>query len=177
MGRSRSLMKKHTILFLAANPLGTCEAALADEARAIQAELELAGHRDRFEFVTRWAVQPLDLLRELRKLKPTVVHFTGHRSRSTRETSPASDTPHHDVTGDLDIENRELQQQGLFLRGPDNRPVLVSMAALEDAFDAAGKSVQLVVLNACYSDPQAEALAEHVDCVVGMAGSVLDDAA
>jgi hypothetical protein len=27
--------------------------------------------------VTRWAAEPLDLLRELRKLKPTVVHFSG----------------------------------------------------------------------------------------------------
>jgi hypothetical protein len=151
-------MKKHTILFLAANPLGTSEAALADEARAIQAELELAGHRDRFEFVTRWAVQPLDLLRELRKLKPTVVHFTGQRGSGT-------------------IEDSEPQQQGLFLRGPDNRPVFVSMAALEETFDAAGKSVQVIVLNACYSDPQAEALAAHVNCVVGMEGSILDDAA
>jgi hypothetical protein len=170
-------MKKHTILFLAANPLGTSEAALADEARAIQAELELAGHRDRFEFVTRWAVQPLDLLRELRKLKPTVVHFTGQRSRSAIDMSPAGDTPHHDVTKDLDIEKREPQQQGLFFRGPDNRPLLVSIAALEETFEAAGESVQLVVLNACYSDPQAGALAAHVDCVVGIAGSVLDDAA
>lgn len=151
-------MKKHTILFLAANPLGTSEAALADEAHAIQAELELAGHRDRFEFVTRWAVQPLDLLRELRKLKPTVVHFTGQRGQGTTEDS-------------------EPQQPGLFFRGPDSRPVFVSMAALEETFDAAGKSVQVVVLNACYSDPQAEALAAHVDCVVGMEGSILDDAA
>jgi hypothetical protein len=170
-------MKKHTILFLAANPLGTSEAALASEARAIQAELELAGHRDRFEFVTRWAVQPLDLLRELRKLKPTVVHFTGDRSRSTVDTSPTSDTPHRDLTDDLGIESNEPQPQGLSFRGPGNRPLLVSIAALEEAFDAAGESVQLVVLNACYSDPQAEALAKHVDCVVGTAGSILDETA
>src|SRR5262245_36953384 len=37
--------------------------------------------RDRFEFVTRWAVQPLDLLHHLRKLKPAVVHFSGHGTR------------------------------------------------------------------------------------------------
>jgi hypothetical protein len=170
-------MKKHTILFLAANPLGTSEAALADEARAIQAELELAGHRDRFEFVTRWAVQPLDLLRELRKLKPTVVHFTGQRGRSTIDTSTAGDAPHHDAIAGLDVETGGPHPQGVCFRGPGNRPVFVPIAALEEAFDAAGKSVQVVVLNACYSDPQADALAAHVDCVVGMAGSVVDDAA
>ena len=70
-------MTKHTILFLAANPLGTDRLALDREARAIQVELERSGHRDQFELVTRWAAEPLDLLRELRKLKPTVVHCSG----------------------------------------------------------------------------------------------------
>jgi hypothetical protein len=28
----------------------------------------------------QWAAEPLDLLRELRKRKPTVVHFSGHGS-------------------------------------------------------------------------------------------------
>jgi hypothetical protein len=77
-------MNKHTILFLAANPLGTDQLALDREARAIQVELEWTGHRDRFELVTRWAVEPLDLLRELRKLKPTVVHFSGHGGHPTQ---------------------------------------------------------------------------------------------
>ena len=43
---------KHTILFLAANPLGTDHVALDREARAIQLELERSGFRDRFELVT-----------------------------------------------------------------------------------------------------------------------------
>jgi hypothetical protein len=34
-----------------------------------------------------------------------------------------------------------------------------------------------VVLNACYSDIQATALATHVDCVVGMGGTIRGDAA
>ena len=74
----RPSMKKHTILFLAANPSGTDRLALDREARAIHMELEHSGYRDCFELVTRWAAEPLDLLRELRKLKPTVVHFSGH---------------------------------------------------------------------------------------------------
>jgi hypothetical protein len=57
-------MKKHTILFLAANPSGTDRLALDREAHAVQAELERSGWRDHFHFVTRWAAEPLDLLRE-----------------------------------------------------------------------------------------------------------------
>jgi hypothetical protein len=53
----------------------------------------------------------------------------------------------------------------------------VSLAALQDAFAAAGSSVQVVVLNACYSEQHAEALIAHVDCVVGIDGAISDDAA
>lgn len=34
-----------------------------------------------------------------------------------------------------------------------------------------------MVLSACYSEAQADALLAHVDCVVGMGGSLRDDAA
>src|SRR5262249_56509546 len=51
--------RKHTILFLAANPRGTDRVALDREARAIQVEMERSGFRDRYELVTRWAAEPL----------------------------------------------------------------------------------------------------------------------
>jgi len=70
--------KKHVILFLAANPRGTSHLALDREAHAIHLELKRSGYRHRFDFVTRWAAEPLDLRRELCELKPTVVHFSGH---------------------------------------------------------------------------------------------------
>jgi hypothetical protein len=54
---------------------------------------------------------------------------------------------------------------------------VVTAKALEETFGAAGSSVKLVVLNACYSDVQAEALRAHVDCIVGMSGTIIDDAA
>src|SRR5262245_5938753 len=69
---------KHVILFLAANPSDTGRLALDREARAIHVELKRTGYRDRFDFVTWWAAEPLDLLRELRERKPTIVHFSGH---------------------------------------------------------------------------------------------------
>jgi hypothetical protein len=78
--------KKHVILFLAANPSGTDRLALDREARSIHAELKRSGYRDRFDFVTRWAAEPLDLLRELRELKPTVIHVSGHGGTGTSET-------------------------------------------------------------------------------------------
>jgi CHAT domain len=168
-------MKKHTILFLAANPSGTDRLELDREARAIQMELERSGFRDSFELVTRWAAEPLDLLRELRRLKPTVVHFSGHGGTETAGEHRPGALPRRDgviAPGDRGGEPR----QGLFFQGADGHAQLVSTAALEETFGAAGASVKLVVLNACYSEAQAQALLAHVDCVVGMSGAI-DDAA
>ena len=69
---------KHKILFLAADSLRSDRTAFDLEAREIQVEIERSAHRDRFELVTRWAAQPLDLLRELRRVEPTIVHVCGH---------------------------------------------------------------------------------------------------
>ncbi|TMQ14863.1 MAG: CHAT domain-containing protein, partial [Deltaproteobacteria bacterium] len=163
-------MEKHKILFLAANPSGTDQLALDREARAIQAELERSGYRDHFEFETRWAVQPLDLLRELRKLKPTVVHFSGHSGqdmRGERRLAPRRDI----IVGESGVDGGE-QQYGLFFQGTEGGVRVVSTEALTETFRAAGASVKLVVLNACYTEMQAEALLAHVDCVVGMSGSI-----
>jgi len=44
-------------------------------------------------------------------------------------------------------------------------------------FGAAGASVKLVVLNACYGEAQAEALRAHVECIIGLTGAVHDEAA
>lgn len=179
-------MTKHTILFLAANPAGTDRLALDQEARAIQIELERSGHRDQFELVTRWAVQPLDLLRELRKVRPTIVHFSGHGG--TIDVDPGVDPgagPRR-TAGHRDVVVRprpgrapaaSQAQYGLYFQGADGQPQVVTTAALRDTFGAAGSSVKLVVLSACYSQPQSSALLAHVDCIVGMSGSIRDDAA
>lgn len=141
---------KPVILFLAANPGGTTHRALDREARAIQDELA-RDHRHHFVFETRWAVTPLDVLGVLRTIKPTVVHFAGQ----------GSNTDTH----------------GLVLHGRDDHAHAVPAAALERVFGVAGASVRLVVLNACYSAPTADALLSHVDYVVGMRGAISDEAA
>jgi serine/threonine protein kinase len=170
-------LSKHIILFLAANPLGTTELALCREARAIQEELERSGQRDRFEFVTRWAVQPLDLIRELRKFEPTVVHLSGRGASSGQQ--PGAGT-RRDIAGEFGRPNGMADSDhlgGLFLQGPDGHPQAVTAVALQETFGAAGASVKLVVLNACYSDIHIEALLVHIDCVIGMGGPLRDVAA
>jgi hypothetical protein len=149
-------MAPHTILFMAANPVGTDARALDEQARAIQMEIERAGRRDCFRFETRWGAQPLDLLRDMVKLKPTVVHFCGGRLAGRSGSALVA---------------------GVYFEGPDGRAQPVAATALATAFDAAGSSVKLVVLDACYSQAHAAAIVAHVDFVVGLAGETIDGAA
>jgi hypothetical protein len=141
---------RHTILFLAANPGAMPPRALDREARAIAGELASSGHRDRFDFKTRWATTPLDLLRALRRAKPTVVHISTHGGGGP---------------------------EGVMLHGDEGAAQLVSPAALTQLFAAVGGQVRLIVLDACYSAPIADALLAHCDCIVGVNGALGDVAA
>ncbi|HEX3476125.1 MAG TPA: SUMF1/EgtB/PvdO family nonheme iron enzyme [Kofleriaceae bacterium] len=160
---------KHTILFLAANPREAERLALDQEARAIQHELERARYRDSFELATRWAVQPLDLLRDLRTLRPTVLHFSGHGGPAARAAGG--------VRRDIVASDADSAMAGLFFHGSDGQAQRVSGEAIREAFALAGTTVRVAVLNACYTEPLAHALRQHIDCVIGTDGAILDDAA
>jgi hypothetical protein len=178
MIRERSL-EKLKILFLAANPTRTPAGhelgrlALDEEERAIRKRLEDAGAAARFELVTRWAVRPSDLLDQLERLQPAVVHFSAHGSNGALHLAESQP-----VAATRDIATAEPGSGfTLFLQGDDGAAVAVSGEALTTTFGAIGRSVQMVVLAACYSEAQASALTQRVDAVVGMDGAIRDDVA
>lgn len=146
--KKRAPAKKHKILYLASNPVGTRKLALEREARDIQEELERSKWRHRFEFLPRLAPQPMSLLREMRKHKPQIVHFSGHG-----------------------------QTPGIYLEGPDRLLRPVSNDAIVETFRVVAPSIRAVVLSTCYSEPLAEALCAHIDCVIGMSSAIGDEAA
>ncbi|HEX7837623.1 MAG TPA: CHAT domain-containing protein [Kofleriaceae bacterium] len=158
------------ILYLAANPVGTARIGADPENRAIQHELERARYRRRFELVTCWAM-PTELPHELRRHEPTVVHVCCHGCRAG-ERRPDHGPGHRDI--ELGTPNAE---HGLIFPGQDGRIQVISSATLAETFVVAGASVELVVLNACYTAPFGAALLPHVDSVVVMAGPIHDDAA
>lgn len=164
-------MYQGRILFVAANPSNTGKLALDQEYAAIEHELRLAPHRD-FELLSKWAVTVDGLMRSLNEMEPTVLHFAGHGSAGDRAT-PGAD-------GARDIaapDGRRGHGAGIYLQDDAGRPHVVSASALTGMIRYAAASVRLVVLNACFSELLAEALCGVVDCVVGMAGAIDDDAA
>jgi AAA-like domain/CHAT domain len=143
-----------TILFLAANPKSTTPLRLDEELREIEAGLQRSKYRDRFELEQRWAVSSRDMQRSILDLNPQIVHFSGHG------------------VGD----------NGLALEAEDGTVQLVRSDALAQLFELfvapnTDTPVECVLLNACYSEVQAQAIAAHIPYVIGMSQAVGDRAA
>ncbi|MDJ0675226.1 MAG: CHAT domain-containing protein [Calothrix sp. MO_167.B42] len=140
-------MKK--ILILSANPKNTANLRLDEEVREIKNALQSSPNRDEFQIITESAVQVDDLTRFLSHHQPTIVHFCGHGSGT----------------------------DGLAWEDNAGHMQLVSTQALAKLFDLFQLQVECVVLNACYSKSQANAIHQHIDCVVGMNQAIGDQAA
>lgn len=140
-------MKK--ILILSANPKDTNKLRLDEEVREIQAALKLAKNRDTFEIITEWAVRVEDLRRALLNYEPHIIHFCGHGAGT----------------------------QGLALEDNSGVTQLVSSESLTSLFELFRGTVECVLLNACYSEVQAQAIHQHIDYVIGMNQPIGDMAA
>ncbi len=167
-------MAKVKILFLASNPVEQSRLALDEEIRAITAQIRASDHRDSLEVVSGWAVRPDDLQQLLLEHKPHIVHFSGHGTRD----APSSVTPPRNLSSARDmIISHVCHVEQFVLMGEGGQAHPMSKAALVDLFYALRADVRLVVLNACHSEPFAEALAEVIPCTIGMRGAITDDAA
>jgi hypothetical protein len=144
---SNSSTKK--ILMLSANPKGTNKLRLDEEARDIKEGLKQARERDQFTIDSEWAIRPRDVRRAILFSNPQIVHFSGHGSED----------------GGLAFEDETGQVQ------------LVQPEALAGLFELLANDVECVILNACYSEIQASAIAKHIDYVIGMSKEIGDKAA
>ena len=140
-------MKK--ILILAANPTDTKKLRLDKEIGEIQNAHRQARYREEIEIIPKLAVRVEDLQNELLYEKPNIVHFSGHGA------------------GD----------DGLILENRNGLTQFVSSQALAGLFELCKDYVECVVLNACYTEVQAKAIYQHINCVVGMDKAIGDEAA
>lgn len=137
------------ILFLAANPKDITGLRLDQEVREIEQKISLAQMKDEFILVNRGAVQIGDLQLYLNQERPNIVHFCGHGS----------------------------EQGEIILEDKLGRARSVPPKALARVFKILKDNIRCVVLNACFSLKQAQAIKQHIDCVIGMSSSITDDAA
>ena len=107
--------------------------------------------RGHFKLSAKLAARPEDLVSALTQYKPQVLHFSGHG------------------TG----------KGGLAFEDDQRAMVLLEQQALDSVFAARElvASLQLVVLNACWSEEQARTVASNGPDIVGMKIDVLDEVA
>ena len=137
--------EKRKILFFAANPRDMGHLNLNDEMEGIRSQLAQAKYGDRFEFKECWALTPKKMQTTLLQEAPQIVHFSGHGSSA----------------GELILEGDGGLQQP------------VPSAELHGLFELF-PSVKCVVLNACYSEVQSQAIAAHIPYTIGMNAPIGD---
>lgn len=142
--------KPKKILLLAANPKGTTRLRLDEEVREIDAGLQRAKNRDQFVLEQKWAVRLRDIRRTMLDSEPSIVHFSGYGTG-----------------GD----------EGLVFEDETGIAKLVAGEALAGLFELFADRVECVVLDGCYSEVQATAIARHVNYVIGMKKAIGDRAA
>jgi hypothetical protein len=135
------------ILILASNPRKDLN--LDHEIRELKDVIERSRYRDTFEVEDALAVRVGDLQELLLQHQPQIVHFCGHGGG----------------------------QLGLVLEDNLGNEQLLQTDALRDLFRLFSSEVQCVLLNACYSDEQADEIVQHIDYVIGMDQEIRDDAA
>ena len=138
------------ILFLAANPTNEAQLRVGKEYKEIGEKIQAGRYRDSFELKMGPGVSIEDLQGLLLRHSPNVVHFSGHGDKSA-----------------------------IVLEGPDGQAQMLSERSLADLLEIVNRdgNIKCVFLNACYSEDQARAISKHVDCVIGMANAISDDAA
>jgi hypothetical protein len=141
--------EKIKILFLGSSPTDLHQLRMGEEVREIEAEIQSASLRDSFELDSQWAVRPDDLMKALLRFQPHIVHFSGHGSKD----------------------------EEIVLEDDGGRSRPVSKQALIGLFKVLKDNVRVIVLNSCYSQPQAEALSEVIDYTVGTSQAVKDKSA
>ncbi|MGF1512975.1 MAG: CHAT domain-containing protein [Elainellaceae cyanobacterium] len=138
------------ILLLTANPQGPTPLQLGAEVRQVKEALRRSQYRDRYELEVQSATRPRDLSRALLDYRPQIVHFSGHGSG----------------------------EKGLLLENDAGNLQMLSTEALVQLFQVSEYcDVECVLLNACYSEVQAIAIHQVVDCVIGMTQPIGDKSA
>lgn len=166
----KAALEVKKILILAANPRDTDPLRLDQEVREIDEGLRRSKYRDRFELVQRWAVRIPDLRRVLLDEEPQIVHFCGHGLKGIKGSREKN-------RRDFQYEGADASEGGIVLEDEQGHSTVVGKAALAELVGILKEGIECVVLNACYSEVQAETLADHIPYVIGMRKAIGDEAA
>jgi CHAT domain-containing protein len=136
------------LLFVAADPEDAARLRLDAEHRDIRSRIRSSSSRDQVIVEFAGAARPTDLIDELNRTQPTILHLAGHGGVS-----------------------------GIALEDEHGMAVDVTTDQLKRLVATADDSLRLVVMNTCESAYQAQPMVQSVDAAIGMTRTIGDDAA
>ena len=135
------------ILIISSNPRNTNRLRLGTERRELEDALRDTQYRKSFSLHNIWSCRVRDITRVLDQYKPNILHFNSHGNNST-----------------------------IFFENDNGEAIGVDKNAL-GALLKTQKGLDLVILNACYSRDQAQAIADAVGYAIGIEGAINDEEA
>jgi hypothetical protein len=140
-------MKMIKILLLTANPVGTKSLETYKEIHEIRQSIQTSKYSSNFEVIPKDRLNRSEILKFIEDEKPSIVHFSGHGSSGSE----------------------------LYLEDEFGQIQLLEKEAIKDIFSISKEGIKCVFLNACYTEPQANAIAEVIDgVVIGTVSSISD---
>lgn len=138
------------ILVMTASPSDQVRIDVQNEERQLRASLlDGLANRERLKLEVVRGATIDDILVAMNRVKPHILHISAHGTKD----------------GDLSFLNE---------RGEE---ALVPLKGFAAAVRSAGDSLQMIVLNACYSQVATKVLVDHVDCAIGMRMAIGDSSA
>ena len=135
-----------SILFVATNPQPSLSLHLDRELRDVQQQVLDSRYRDLFDFRVVMAARSGDLTRALINRKPRIVHFAGYATN----------------------------KGAILLENDAGEALPLSVSELSVLFAPLKGHIECVILNMCYSEGYAKAIAKHVRYVIGIGGEISD---
>ncbi|BBC23399.1 CHAT domain-containing tetratricopeptide repeat protein [Pseudanabaena sp. ABRG5-3] len=157
------------ILVVAASPLGASPLQLDREVKTIQEALRRSRKRDNFEVEYRLAATPSELRRALLDLEPHVLHFSGHGSGEQGLLFVSDES----ASAIYRSEGGEVRSRST----NSNEIKFVPAQPLANLLQLCDEHLECVVLNACYSDVQGDAISANIPFTIGMRDVVEDNVA
>ncbi len=147
--KGTKMLTQQKVLLLTSNPKNTQKLDLNQEVMSIKKLLRRSDLREHYDIELSLDVTKEELLETLLHEKPAFVHFSGHG----------------------------LGENGLLFYGQDGKAVKASGESLANLFRLFSKYIRCVLLNACYSQEQAEIISMHIPYVIGTDNAISDSRA
>lgn len=141
-------VKRTKILFFGAEPSDQVRLKVDAEVRKIEDALYDSRFLNRFELVKSSATRPDDFMKMILRHKPEFVHFAGHGN-----------------------------DEGIFMLDERGKSILIPTEDLAAVFRLFREVIGCVVLNSCFSRPQAMRIHDYIPHVIGSSLRVENKAA